>query len=247
MIYAERTKKRNDRPAKEMEQQPAKKVKRTNMVKEIQENTSLLSRTSTVALVKAIQDFTPRQRQAVVDLGFKTILQLKITYFPSKLAYWIVENFDYRDSTISLKKNRSIEINKEDIYRIFDFPRGKEPIEKRRWENEKNDTLEEWYNCFNNRNKIVPQMIAAKMLETDGGDMFKRHFMVLMHASLIDMNLDGYIHPYIMHHFEDVDRVKNLDWGEYVMKCLEDRITSWESRKKASFGGPTLLLIVRYN
>lgn len=126
--------------------------------------------------------------------------------------------------TTTLNNGDRINIEAEDVVTVFDFSSGKEKIQVKRWEKDQNQLVREWYACFDVKKKVVPPLLADKMLtETDGGDWFKRHFVLLVHACLIDINLDGYIHPLIMHHLKGMDNVRNLDWQGYLLECLYTR------------------------
>ncbi|CAH9100071.1 unnamed protein product, partial [Cuscuta europaea] len=95
--------------------------------------------------------------------------------------------------------------------------------------------------------KISPTDVSAAMLNMkDGGDWFKRNFIVLMVSLLLESTQNGYVNPMIMNHLEDVDKIKDFDWCDHVLNCLIDSKVSWEKKKNKAFTGPLLFLMLFY-
>ncbi|KAL3646700.1 hypothetical protein CASFOL_009244 [Castilleja foliolosa] len=65
----------------------------------------------------------------------------------------------------------------------------------------------------------------------DGDVWFKRLFLIAMSACLMDVASNGYVSTGIMGNFEDPDNAVNLDWGEFVIRCLVDHIITWKKNK----------------
>ncbi|CAH9086225.1 unnamed protein product, partial [Cuscuta epithymum] len=81
---------------------------------------------------------------------------------------------------------------------------------------------------------------------TNGGDWFKRHFIIFMVSILLDSTTNGYANPLILSNLVNVDRIRDLNWCDYVMSTLIDKRRIWEKNDKKSFTGPLLFLMVLY-
>lgn len=206
---------------------------------------NLRCRTSPRSLIKACNGMSEDQRNAVRDIGFGHILNLKIKEVPRKMSHWVVNNFDPRSCEIILIENWRIHIEEEDVHRVFGFPMGNVVIEKTPRDRTCN-VLSEWMNMFGERKSTVGQKeVVEKMLaDKAGGVWFKRNFIVLLISSLVQNISHGYIYPTFMSYLADVSKIKHLNWCKFMLKCLMESKLTWENEKQKSFLGPSLLLTV---
>lgn len=206
----------------------------------------VLTRTSPHTLVNSFQMLTVPQKQAVTELGFEQILRLSITEVPSRLAYWVIDNFNACSCELVLDKGRSIQVDPVDIRRVYGFPMGNISIDIEE-KNGKKYIVDEYLSAFGGRTKIGQKEILEKMLmDKEGGVWFKRHFIVLLVSSLIENSSNGYANPTIMQNLEDLEKVKHMDWCTYTLKSLAMNKRAWENSKQKAFLGSTLFLTVSY-
>lgn len=94
--------------------------------------------------------------------------------------------------------------------------------------------------------KVIPKHVADQMLlQTDGGVWFKRQFMVLLTACLIENSSNGYVIPQIMKCFSDIRCIPEWDWCGFVIRSLVENKIKWEKNKAKAFFGPALFITVR--
>ncbi|KAH6814101.1 hypothetical protein C2S51_023119 [Perilla frutescens var. frutescens] len=183
----------------------------------------------------------------VNDMGFGLLVHLGIEKVPTRIAYWVVDNFDARRSEINLQDGRRLHIEAADVYCVLGFPNGDRPIvRKKKFQQCK--ILDDWLGIFGSKRKsIVAKDVAQEMLKhIHGGEVFRRHFIVLVIVCLIETSSNGYIAPQILGCLGDLTRVKEFDWCGYVVKGLVEHKIMWEKNKKKNFSGPMLFLTAFY-
>ncbi|KAH6761356.1 hypothetical protein C2S51_018305 [Perilla frutescens var. frutescens] len=180
-------------------------------------------------------------------MGFGNLFHINIIEVPTTLAFWVLDNFDARRCEIKLQENRRVHIEACDVHRVLGLPNGDCPIKKMK-KKEKCNLLDAWRGLFRKKNgRIVASDVAKKMIELkDGGVWFKRHFVLLLIACLIEHPGNGYITPQIMSNLEDMSKVHELEWCEYVMRSLVKHKLEWEKNKMKYFTGPILFLTAFY-
>ncbi|KAH6755377.1 hypothetical protein C2S53_013829 [Perilla frutescens var. hirtella] len=207
----------------------------------------IASRSSSAALVNALKRLTGKQMKEGNDMGFGLLVHLGIEKVPTRIAYWVVDNFDARRSEINLQDGRRLHIEAADVYRVLGFPNGDRPIvRKKKFQQCK--ILDDWLGIFGSKRKsIVAKDVAQEMLKhIHGGEVFRRHFIVLVIVCLIETSSNGYIAPQILGCLGDLTWVKEFDWCGYVVKGLVEHKIMWEKNKKKTFSGPMLFLTAFY-
>ncbi|CAH9076699.1 unnamed protein product, partial [Cuscuta europaea] len=205
---------------------------------------SIRTRSSPHVLVKALSGMTDAQKEDIKKIGFGAVFNLDIAEIPGKLGYWVVENFDPKKCSLVLLDGSIVRITEEDVARVLGFPLGGKKIVQKK-KNEDCALLQEWRAIFDKEDyKISPSDVSAAMLsKSEGGDWFKRHFVVLVVYLLLDSTQNGYVTPLIMNHLEDVEKISELNWCNHVINCLIEKKVSWEKKKEKAFTGPLLFLI----
>ncbi|CAH9069742.1 unnamed protein product, partial [Cuscuta epithymum] len=178
-----------------------RKVPRKVMETEVN---AIQTRCSPRLLVKAMKAMNEDQKKAVRDIGFGGLLNLEISQLPSRMASWVVENFNPRNCTIRLAEGASMHISEEDVARVFGLPIGGKHIVPQK-NHEPSIILKEWRAIFKkDGRKITPADICDAMLLCDkGGIWFVRHFIVLVVTLIFDSGSNGYAHPLIMNNLEE--------------------------------------------
>ncbi|KAH6787520.1 hypothetical protein C2S52_007072 [Perilla frutescens var. hirtella] len=205
----------------------------------------LKSRACPGELVDAMGYMNEKQKDAVRTMGFAQILHLTTHKVPAQLAYWVLDHFDASSSELVMDNGRSISVDPDDVYSVFGFPKAGTLIQTRR----RSDVCskeETWYNQFDKergRGRIVMNDVRVKMMDdSDGGDMFKMNFLVLVTASLVENAVNGYISPHLMNYMDKLDTIADLDWCEYVVRSLIEHKVIWDKNKSNYFGGSTLFI-----
>ncbi|KAL6511267.1 hypothetical protein OROHE_020491 [Orobanche hederae] len=204
-------------------------------------------RTNPQVLVNTIEKLNDIQKQEIIDMGFGHILLLSIKEVPSMLGYWVLDNFNPITCEIKLQGGRRLHIDDNDVHRAFGLPKGKRLIVKKK-KQEQHVLLDEWKKYFPGKeHKILPIHVSEEALRhIDGGVWFRRQFMVLLISCLIENGSNSYVTPQIMKCLEDVTRLVDWNWCEFVFRCLVDHKIRWSNNKNNHFAGPNLFITALY-
>ncbi|XP_057809153.1 uncharacterized protein LOC131023627 [Salvia miltiorrhiza] len=208
----------------------------------------LRSRGSPSHLHKLISSLNDTQKEAVKHIGFGGLLHLQINELPTKLAYWVIKSFDRKELMIQLCNGKFIKVTEEDVQRVFGFPRGPNLIESVEAK-QKHTLKDQWLSFFPNSKKgnITASELERVALEcVDGGDWFKRHFLILVAHTLVEYRGHGYVVPLIIKCVEDLMTLHKWNWCEYVIRSLVDARDKWDANHLKMFVGPVLFPLVLY-
>lgn len=206
----------------------------------------LYFRQTPTEFISVIQNLTPRQKEAVNELGFGPVLDFNITEIPGHLAYWVLKTFNLARCQIPLSGGGSLTLDEEDVHLTLGFPRGSTPISRPRG-NQTNFAYNDLVaaRCGKTRFKMTaPDIARVIRQEVDGGPDFKKMFMFLLENALIETPSDGNCKPKILNFIDDVDEISNLNWCGYVLSVLEAAYTSWSTAESPYFFGPIHFLVV---
>ncbi|GER47293.1 E3 ubiquitin-protein ligase [Striga asiatica] len=206
------------------------------------------TRSSASIFVKAISDMSDMKKHAIREMGLGCLLELGITSTPSKMGFWVVENFNHLDRKLQLYGGEKVHIKEDDVYVTFGLPRGDIEIK-----NKKNrvtsSVLDDWIGLFNVRStrNITALKVLDKMKEcADADDWFRRHIIVLMVSCLFESCPNGMANFRLVHMLDDLSTVANMNWCSYMIRCLVDSKRSWEANGKRKYTGPLLFLTLFY-
>nr|GMD95536.1 ulp1 protease family, C-terminal catalytic domain-containing protein [Ipomoea batatas] len=105
--------------------------------------TALRSRASSSQFLDALQGLNAAQAAIVLEMGFGSLLHLHIVELLTRMGYWLVENYNPRNSTLYIADGTRLCITEEDVQLILGFPKGDLKIAK--WSRAYNtNLLEEW-------------------------------------------------------------------------------------------------------
>ncbi|KAK6158326.1 hypothetical protein DH2020_005640 [Rehmannia glutinosa] len=201
--------------------------------------TTLSTRSNPRVLVNALGNLSPAQIDAIVDMGFGSLLSLSIVDFPTQLMYWLVANFNPASSELLLDSMRRIRIEPNDVQRVLGFPNGQQPIVKKT-KSETCDLYTGWPAMFGREDyKVTPKQVADKMLSfVDGGDWFRRMFLILVEYLIIGNFSSAYVYPHLLKSLVDVRNVRNLAWCEHTLTTLVEKRAAWSPEDNTEFNGP---------
>ncbi|KAJ8424277.1 hypothetical protein Cgig2_018076 [Carnegiea gigantea] len=115
------------------------------------------------------------------------ILTTRVDKIPSRLARWLVLNFDTCRRAVKLASNEELRISEEDVYLTMGFPRGSKPIQedKKSDKGEYTRVLDEWKAQWVGALPKTHQVLSHMKNQRQGGDMFKRNFIVYVVITLV--------------------------------------------------------------
>ncbi|CAA0830821.1 Unknown protein [Striga hermonthica] len=207
------------------------------------------TRTSPTIFVKAVSGLSEDQRCVVRDMGFGCLLDLKITATPTKMEYWLVDNFSHMDRKLQLYDGEKIHMKEDDVYSVMGLPRGTIEVTNRKKKTD-SGAFKEWADIYNV--SVATKITATKVLEMiqtcdRSDDWFKRHFVVLMITCLFESSQNGVANLRTVHLLDDLSNVNKMNWCAYLIRCLVGAKKSWNaSRKRKNFTGPLLFFTLFY-
>ncbi|KAL3653260.1 hypothetical protein CASFOL_002941 [Castilleja foliolosa] len=210
---------------------------------------ALKSRNGAYQLVKALRSMNDRQRNVVCEMGFGLLFRLDAPKeLPTKLCYWLLENFEPKSCELILTNGRRLQVDPADVEPVLGLRSGGVLIE-RKTRGETVDLVEQWRLLYKDGkpNRTATSVIESMLARTDGDVWFKRLFLIAMSACLMDVASNGYVSTGIMGNFENPDNAVNLNWGEFLIRCLVDHTITWKKNKTDKFYmGPILFLLGLY-
>ncbi|CAI9299012.1 unnamed protein product [Lactuca saligna] len=78
-------------------------------------------------ITTAVRGMSPEQKQAILSMGFGSILQVNITSCPGQLSYYLLDVYDANSKRIVLQ-NSVIEITEQTVHDMMGLPTGGEDI-----------------------------------------------------------------------------------------------------------------------
>ncbi|XP_031114080.1 uncharacterized protein LOC116017606 [Ipomoea triloba] len=181
-------------------------------------------------------------------MGFDHLREQQISRVPGKLAWWLLNNFDARSCSLRVQDGKELHITEEDVALTLGFPRGNIRIEKRTKGDEDTTLIEEWKqqlartDLFITPTKLCKAMVGCK----DGGEWFNRHLAILIATMFVESNLSGYVNTNLIKNFEDVTKIGDLNWCEYIRRTLISSKVAWTKKTAQKFIGPIIFLTIFY-
>lgn len=155
----------------------------------------MFSRMSPATLSKLVHvdpGLSELQKRDVEDIGFGSLLRLRIDELPWDLCCSLVQNFDPYNCCLNLLSGQKMKISIEDVYVCLGLPKGtKEIVEGKSKETTKDyvDLRNEWFEYIGfDKNVSVSSVMNRIKQDVDGSENFKRSFVVLVVSTLIKEN-----------------------------------------------------------
>ncbi|PWA95445.1 hypothetical protein CTI12_AA050540 [Artemisia annua] len=201
-------------------------------------------RVSLWSLHRLLPNLSPRQREDVTDMGFGAVLGFSIKDVPTRLSYWLLDNFD-EDRCVLNVDGKDISITRETVRDVLGIPMGNVPVEAVDEADFRHPLVIEWKKQFPSmtRYKHIP---VEKLIYTQqaGGWMFKLNFLVLYFTSIGEANKNATVNLKFFNCIQDENDIPRFDWCSYVLQCLVRTKKSWI--RTTHFCGPLIVLLVVY-
>ena len=148
---------------------------------------------SPYGLCSFLPTISNEHKRDITELGFAFLLTLRVDKIPSRLARWLIENFDTCGQAVKLASNDALRISEEDVYLTMGFPRGSKPDQEAKKSGKEKYTrvLDEWKAQWAGALPKTHQVLSQMKNQRHGGDMFKRNFMYMLSLLLSRDNKRG--------------------------------------------------------
>ena len=107
----------------------------------------LRMRFPTIRLTDFVSGLKNSQKACLNNIGFGSILKLKIENFSKSLAFWVVDNYNPDTNSICFY-NKTIKVTKERVNEIYGIPMGDEEMKVPKNKKQKNKMLALWKSQF---------------------------------------------------------------------------------------------------
>ncbi|KAL8209171.1 hypothetical protein R6Q57_008583 [Mikania cordata] len=112
------------------------------------------------ALVNSLSE---QQKKAIIDMGFKPFLSLAVDTIPTRLAHWLVSNYDYERDELNAG-NHIIKVTTITVKDVLGVPFGKITVnEKNKPRIGSSDTLKTWKEQYHGKSRITVKYVLDQM------------------------------------------------------------------------------------
>lgn len=208
-------------------------------------STTLRTRSSPKALYLAIATLKPNQQACVAKIGFGNFLEFKVDGIPSRLGFFVVDNFDEKRMVIRLASD-SLSVNTESISQMLGLKNEGENI---LWEQAtgNEEMILEWKKQFGMMEEyITPSVLKTKIRQSNEVNMnFKLNFIVLFANVMGCCKKNGTCDLGILNHIGPNTNLEKVNWCDYVLSSLTKCKDGWKKNLANNFFcGPLTLLTV---
>ncbi|KAI5678704.1 hypothetical protein M9H77_09654 [Catharanthus roseus] len=154
-----------------------------------------------VGITAVVQSLTEVKKTAVRDIGFESLLSVRLTRLPKKLAMYLVQRFNVHEMSIKLE-NSIINIDEAGVNLVLGIPHGAKEVE----DSNKQFNETEEHKAFikemkEKYTKFSPPVSAVQKRLIDSknsGDYFKREFVLFCITSSIHQTLLKTLRPNLL-------------------------------------------------
>ncbi|KAK9756449.1 hypothetical protein RND81_01G098400 [Saponaria officinalis] len=204
------TRKAIKRPGTSKEIQP----KTQKVINDVERLPSLRTRMSPSGLYNFVKENpSNEQLEAIKNIGFGGLLQIQTDTIPGQLAYWLASSFDpYKCSLM----DEQLPIQDVDIHIALGIPIGPRVVNEA-IHNDKSEEfareVEKWQLQYEKDKKIETKGIIAKMKQQrDGGEDFKRNFIVYIVSTFLGGLKSSIASLKILKTLTNVDDIPHYNW-----------------------------------
>nr|GEZ80899.1 hypothetical protein [Tanacetum cinerariifolium] len=174
------------------------------------------TRTSRKTLYNAIVTLKPIQKACLARIGFAGLLDFNVDEIPSKLGFYVVENFIEHKMEIKLN-DKSIVITKQMIGEMLQI--RNDGLDILAQENTNDDEmLKDWDAQFNKGKDITPSYLKFLIWKFKVADMnFKLNFIVLLTSVMGSVKPRGICDLSVLHNISRKADLAKINLCEYML------------------------------
>ncbi|KAK9748089.1 hypothetical protein RND81_02G035100 [Saponaria officinalis] len=204
-------------------------------------------------LVHIINNLTVDQKQAVKEIGFGGLLEIKVTEFPKGILKWVIQAFNHNSFLFKASSTKEFILSKDDIHDFFMLPReGRRleftPIGRSKAAAEE-PLKEEWRKRFGlggSTEMIKITKLSQRIKDTvDSGDEFKRLFVLYTMSTFLAPTSNHNLDFKLLNAVQDVAEIRNFNWCQYIFDELVKAVADFKGGCKF-LCGCTMFLVLAY-
>nr|GEZ33267.1 hypothetical protein [Tanacetum cinerariifolium] len=200
------------------------------------------TRNSPKALYNAIVTLKPIQKAWLARIGFANVLEFKCDGIPSKMGFYVVDNFSQHNMEIKLKE-RSIEITQESIGEMLGIRNNGVDIMEEEDANDE-EMVQNWVDQFEEGKDITPGAVKFLIRKSKVADMnFKLNFIVLFTSIMGSVKPRGICDLSVLNKISRKKELEKINWCKpptsfWTAELLKER--EYEEIKAGGFGNGEL-------
>ncbi|KAH9608097.1 hypothetical protein KSS87_021137 [Heliosperma pusillum] len=190
----------------------------------------------------------------IQQMGFEGLLHLQTDTVPGNLAYWLVSTFGpYKRCLL----DGNLPILEEDIHACMGIPMGPLVVDEAPIGDKSPQflsLLEDFKSQY--EGDVIDVKVILRKLSTqiDGGDNFKRNFIVYIFSSFLGGVKGNKASLRILKSLSDTSLISEYNWCNFIKKKLAEQVLSWQKEefseektvKENWFGRPIMVLVFIY-
>ncbi|KAI3749986.1 hypothetical protein L2E82_20610 [Cichorium intybus] len=149
-------------------------------------------KTSPSTMIEAIRSLNEDQREAVIEIGFGALLNMKLGVSSAKLGHFVVANLDDKSLVIKTGKG-DIKLTKDVVHDILGLPNGGTDIDDVEEVDETNEIITSWKSQFSKHDISKSELVSKIQESNDDGILFKLNFIALFNSCICKAYKTGYI------------------------------------------------------
>lgn len=206
----------------------------------------ILTRLAPSNLIKWYGQLNKAQEQSIIDMGFGSLLNLKVENIPTSLAFWLLQNYNHQTNTINVADDVNVHITPELVHELIGIPMGTIEINDKR-PDDKDPVVAEWRLQYKDTEWIkrpyVMEFFERVSKMKDSKRKFKLNFLVGVFTVLGETNGNSVVNQRFLSSVIKEVNTDDFNWCAYMIKCLNRCKTKWKPTKH--FNGSVLLLAVK--
>ena len=206
--------------------------------------TQFQSRSSPKSLYHACSTLRPHQKACLEQIGFGGVVDFKMDGIPSRLGLYVVDKLDVKEMEIKLSTG-SIRLTKDLIAEMLGIKN--EGIDIEAVESKKDENMvESWNKQYEGVKDIKPADVKFMIRQSKKADLnFKLNFIVLFTSVMGRLKNKGVCDLKILDYITPDTNLSNINWCDYIWKCIKSCKIGWKKGKKDCFFlGPLTFLTV---
>ncbi|PWA98693.1 hypothetical protein CTI12_AA012210 [Artemisia annua] len=149
-------------------------------------------------------------------MGFESLLEnnFKINTTPTKLGYWVVDQFDPETCIIKMGDGRAILITLKMIQEMLGILMGEIAVTQVRFATTEYPLIVKWRHTYDYPDDrfYLKSVVEKLLIEHHTGLEFKLNFLIVIISILRDCITNGTVNQKFIQCIENEEDIRNMDW-----------------------------------
>ncbi|KAL8245061.1 hypothetical protein R6Q59_011319 [Mikania micrantha] len=155
-------------------------------------------------------------------MGFKPFLSIAVDTIPTRLAHWLVSNYDCERNELNAG-NHIIKVTSVTVKDVLGVPLGKITVnEKNKPRIGSSDTLKTWEEQYDGKSRITVKDVLDQIKKGDNGDyLFKLNWLVVYNTVLGWTTKSTTVNQRFLNSITSESDISKINWSDYLITCLK--------------------------